>query len=421
MKTYYDARVEWDSLKSMGAMLTSDAARFNARNARSKLLAAETFDHGRIRRFAVRPFDHRWCYYSGVRPLWNEPRPSLWAQCWDGNAFLLSRVHPAKDPEGAPVSFASVLSDDHYLAPDASCIPVRIKKCLPANRRGYDRALFGNETENPSANLSASARKYLQAIGVENPDADAERASLLWMHALAIGYSPAYLKENKDGIRQDWPRIPLPASKEALEGSARLGQAVGALLDIDGPVKGVISGTVRPELRVIGPVEKIGEGRIDPDAGNLDLTAGWGHRRKGGVVMPAKGKVVRRGYEQEELEALRKGAAALGLSDDEAIRLLGQTTYDVFLNGNVCWRNVPENVWGFYIGGYQVIKKWLSYRERDILGRGLTLEEAREVTGMARRIAAILLVQPALDKNYIRVKEATYPWERAVLPTAPIS
>lgn len=77
MKTYYDTRVEWESLKSMGAMLTSDAARFDARNARSKLLAAETFDHGRIRRFAVRPFDHRWCYYSGVRPLWNEPRPSL--------------------------------------------------------------------------------------------------------------------------------------------------------------------------------------------------------------------------------------------------------------------------------------------------------------------------------------------------------
>ena len=261
MRTYYDTEVDWDSLKAMGAMLTSDAARFDARNARSKLLAAETFDHGRIRRFAVRPFDHRWCYYSGVRPLWNEPRPSLWAQCWEGNTFLVSRVHPAKDPEGAPVSFVSVLSDDHYLAPDASCIPIRIKKSLPANRKGYDRALFGNETEKPSANLSASARKYLQAIGVENPDADAERASLLWMHALAIGYSPAYLKENEDGIRQDWPRIPLPASREVLEGSARLGHAVAALLDIDGPVKGVTSGTVRPELRVIGPVEKIGEGK----------------------------------------------------------------------------------------------------------------------------------------------------------------
>jgi hypothetical protein len=237
-----------------------------------------------------------------------------------------------------------------------------------------------------------------------------ERASLLWMHALAIGYSPAYLKENEDGIRQDWPRIPLPGAREALEASARLGHAVAALLDIDGPVKGVTSGTVRPELRVIGPVEKIGGGRIDPAAGNLDLTAGWGHRGKGVVVMPAKGKAVCRDYEMEEREAIRQGAAALGISYDEAIRLLGQTTYDVFLNDNVCWRNVPENVWGFCLGGYQVIKKWLSYRERGILGRGLTTDEIREVTGTARRIAAILLLVPSLDKNYEAAKISSYPW-----------
>ena len=89
---------------------------------------------------------------------------------------------------------------------------------------------------------------------------------------------------------------------------------------------------------------------------------------------------------------------------------LANSTLDVFLNGNVCWRNVPENVWGFYIGGYQVIKKWLSYREREILGRGLTTDEVREVTSTARRIAAILLLRPILDKNYETVKNSPYPW-----------
>jgi hypothetical protein len=28
------------------------------------------------------------------------------------------------------------------------------------------------------------------------------------------------------------------------------------------------------------------------------------------------------------------------------------------------WRNIPTKVWGYHIGGYQVIKKWLSYREK---------------------------------------------------------
>ena len=32
------------------------------------------------------------------------------------------------------------------------------------------------------------------------------------------------------------------------------------------------------------------------------------------------------------------------------------------INEVAYWRNVPTRVWGYYIGGYQVIKKWLSYR-----------------------------------------------------------
>jgi len=56
------------------------------------------------------------------------------------------------------------------------------------------------------------------------------------------------------------------------------------------------------------------------------------------------------------------------------------------------------------------MKKWLSYREKPLLGRDLKVEEAREVTRMVRRIAAILLMQPALDANYRAVKENTYAW-----------
>lgn len=56
------------------------------------------------------------------------------------------------------------------------------------------------------------------------------------------------------------------------------------------------------------------------------------------------------------------------------------------------------------------MKKWLSYRERDLLGRSLTTEEAREVMNMARRIAAIMLLDPELDTNYLAIKAATYAW-----------
>ncbi len=78
----------------------------------------------------------------------------------------------------------------------------------------------------------------------------------------------------------------------------------------------------------------------------------------------------------------------------------------------LAYPNVPAGVWGYTIGGYQVIKKWLSYRELGLLGRPLTPDEAREVMNMARRVAAILLLQPQLDANYYGIKADTYEWPR---------
>ena len=57
-----------------------------------------------------------------------------------------------------------------------------------------------------------------------------------------------------------------------------------------------------------------------------------------------------------------------------------------------------------------MIKKWLSYRELELLGRPLTPDEARAVMNMARRIAAIVLLEPALDANYQARKDETYSW-----------
>jgi hypothetical protein len=126
--------------------------------------------------------------------------------------------------------------------------------------------------------------------------------------------------------------------------------------------------------------------------------------------MPGKGRIQERPYADAELEAIERGAKLLGLTRKQALGQLGKSTLDVFLNDVGYRRNIPANVWDFYIGGYQVIKKWLSYREQKLLGRPMKPEEVEYVTEMVRRIAAILLIQPALDANYREVKSNTYPW-----------
>lgn len=69
-------------------------------------------------------------------------------------------------------------------------------------------------------------------------------------------------------------------------------------------------------------------------------------------------------------------------------------------------------MYDFTIGGYQVIKKWLSYREQRVLGRPLTMAEIMEVTAMARRLAALVLLQPRLDENYKVVTSSTWAFDQ---------
>jgi hypothetical protein len=413
IKLYYDPDIEWEALKALGMGLTKNAARFDAQKARDKVLKTESFNPDSLRRYALRPFDNRWCYYSPTRPLWNEPRPTLWKQCWPGNAFLLSRVKRVKTPEGVPFYFVKGLSDDHFLAEDAFCFPVSLQTVpqKAKNNQGQNE-LFGKEpptTYLPKANLSVTARTYLAAMGLPDPDTEVETAGLIWMHALAVGYSPSYLTENTEGC-QDWPRVPLPDTAEVLKNSSRLGRQVAALLDSETPVPGVTAGAIRPELKTLAVISRVDGAPLNPDAGDLALTAGWGYGGKEGVTMPGKGKAVKRDYTPEELTAIRKGAQALALTPEQALEHLGQSTFDIYLNDVAYWRNIPEKVWSYYIGGYQVIKKWLSYREKTLLGRPLTPEEVEEVTHMARRLAAIVLLEPALNANYQAVKQSTYAW-----------
>jgi hypothetical protein len=224
---------------------------------------------------------------------------------------------------------------------------------------------------------------------------------LIWYHALAIGYSPLYLSENADGIRQDFPRIPLPNNRELLLQSATLGKAIASLLDTEKPVDGVTR-KPREEIKAIAIISSVSNQNLNPDAGDLEITVGWGHGGKNGVTMPGKGKAIQRAYKPEEIAVI----------SPEKQALIGQTTYDIYLNDRAYWKNIPDRVWEYTIGGYQVMKKWLSYREEKLLGRGLTLEEVEEVTAMARRITAIVLLENELDKNYRSITESVYPFDR---------
>lgn len=381
VREYLDGRVEWADLAPSG--LREPAGAFNPRGVRAKLLRTEKFDAGSIRKYALYPFDERWAYYSIAPSLWNRPRPALVSQAWPGNRCFVTRVAAERPNEGAFMLMPQSPPDYHLLRPNAVAIPLRLREVVGrqitlSSADGSGLACPARAPGHIRANLSPGVRAYFASLDLPDPDGDQQTAELVWFHALAIGFSPAYLTENADGLRQDWPRIPLPAKRDALLASAELGKRIAALLDVDAPAEGVTAGAIDPAYRDIGVIHGADGQSLDLEAGDLEVTAGWGHAGKAGVVMPGRGRITDHG-----------------------------NTLDIWLNDRVFWRNMPRPVWEYTIGGYQVIKKWLSYREKAILGRAITPEEARYVTEMVRRIAALIAMQPSLDANYQTIRADT--------------
>ena len=226
-------------------------------------------------------------------------------------------------------------------------------------------------------NLSLSAQHYLDSMGAGVED--------LFHHVIATLHDPAYRTANAGALRMAWPRIPLPGwpngvadgAADALAESAARGRELAALLDSDTRMDGVTSGALRPELAAIAVPTTTDGGNVAGD--DFAVSAGWGHLGTGDAVMPGQGKVVERGYTADE-------QAALG----DASSMLDETTFDIYLNDRAYWRNVPAAAWNYQLGGYQVLKKWLSYRENKILGRPLLPEEIQHFTDTVRRIGAII-------------------------------
>ena len=209
----------------------------------------------------------------------------------------------------------------------------------------------------------------------------------LFHHALTVLHDPAYRKANAGALRMEWPRIPLPGwpdgeipgAADELRASAARGQELAALLDPETPVPGLTTGTLRQDLAAIAVPSTNDDHNM---AGNdFALTTGWGHFGTGDAVMPGAGRAVKRDYTASEQEAMA-----------DVADVLGNTTVDIYLNGSARWSNVPAAVWNYKLGGYQVLKKWLSYREHKVLGRNMHPEEVRHFTHTARRIAAILML-----------------------------
>ena len=317
-------------------------------------------------RYVYRPFDTRWLYWDTGKGLLGRPVPNYKPHIFDTNLWLEIREKEAR-PEFSRGTLCRSLADN-FGNGLSSFMPLWLLD------DGLDIDGTGSQHR---PNLSLAARHYLDnlELGVED----------LFHHVITTLHDPAYRAANAGALRMEWPHIPLPGwpdgvadgAADALAKSAARGRQLAALLDSDTLVAGVTTGALHPKFAAIAvPTTTDGSNMVGDD---FTASASWGHYSTGDAVMPGHGRVVPRDYTGDERTALA-----------EEIQTLGDTTFDVYLNERAYWCNIPPAVWNYQLGGYQVLKKWLSYRESKVLGRSLLPEEVQHFTDTARRIAAIL-------------------------------
>ena len=364
---YFDTGLGHDEIARRYPDIMRTTARFEPRQVRDTLLARGGPDEAGFIRFAYRPLDTRWLYWEKDTNLLDRKRADYRPHVFEENLWLSEVPRLRREATEPQAIVTSDLAALHLIEWSASMFPAWLR----------DDGLGVGGAKGRRENLSAEAQRYVNRIGgcVEE----------LFHCVLATLHDPAYREANAGALRMEWPRIPLPGwpagetenAARAFAESAERGRKLAALLDSEETVLGVTRGDLSPAIASVAVPATTDDRNMASD--DFEMTAGWGYFGTANAVMPGQGRVVERPFSPEE-------RAAMG----DRLPVLGATTFDVHLNARAFWRNVPAAVWNYKLGGYQVLKKWLSYRESGVLGRPLRIEEIQHFTGTARRIATIL-------------------------------
>jgi hypothetical protein len=379
MREYYSDMPD-DEFCGRHPVLCEPRARYDPRRMRAFLRENSSFSEEAVVPYVVFPFDVRYLYYETAGKLLNERRPELWRNL-GGNEFLIAVPEPRRVSESRPL-FATSLFDLHLHDRGSVGFPAEL---LP--EAVEEGTLFRDETlpdASPRANIEESfwrlvSRDWGLGGGIDGDEAK-RLVRDLFRVCLGICHASQYQEEHRESLGQDWAHVPVPRDRGLFQELAAVGHQVAALLDPLAESRTVIRallGDYAPRLAALA-------------------TAAGGAVREGDLVVTiphfgsARGGWRPRQYEEGETPPAN----------------LGERTGDLYINDRVFFRNVPEGVWEYELGGYPVLKKWLGYRDaRRRENRPLSLSEKDHFRGMVQRVAALISLRDRLNQLYERAAQ----------------
>ena len=157
----------------------------------------------------------------------------------------------------------------------------------------------------------------------------------MFAYIYAVLYSPAYRARYAEFLKRDFPRVPLTADRKRFDALAALGQA---LIDLH---------VMRAHAKAVCTYPVAGNNRVDKVEYRQDAESS---------TAPDNGRL--------------------------------------HINKEQYFADVPEAVWNYHIGGYQVAHKWL----KDRKGRLLTFDDLQHYQHVLAALAETIRLQTEIDK-----------------------
>ena len=306
--------------------------------------------NGQVRPILYRPFDTRFTYYTGKsRGFICRPRSKVMRHMLRGEnlGLICSRQQSQKGAEWRSFGITQTI----------------IEACVTSNKTreiNYLFPLYSFERElaegyDKAPNMDQKFIKILKKIlGIEfltKKSCDLQEATFcpedILAYIYAIFHSVGYRQRYKEQLRLDFPRVPLPQGIDIFRKLVQAGYGLLTLHLLESPkLKNSISTYSGSRYNQVGLV-------------------GWSN----GTVWLDAGKV-----------SAQKG-------------------YRATKCGTFGFHGVPEDVWDFHIGSYQVLQKWLGYRKGHTLTDDEITHYLRIIVALKETISIMTMIDDSIETH----------------------
>jgi hypothetical protein len=354
---HFTEKQAWDTVRDFAQREAEDARQHHqlGKDARDWQVALAQDDLNasgpskkQLQHVLYRPFDIRHTYYTGqTRGFICMPRPEVMRHMLVGRNLALSLVRSTEIMGGYEHVFVSNLLTTHHT--------VSIKEV------NYHFPLWLQDGNARKPNIPQTLAVTLQAaLNLKPADYRPEdpiaplHGEKIFHYLYAVLHSPAYRQRYAAFLRTDFPRIPIPGSRQVFDALATLGAELVAWHLLEHPDATTI---VAGGARSAGAVAWFG----------TDF---------------ALAKVAEKGRELAEVQA------STGSARTDAVG-------KVFINATSGFANVHQHIWQHTIGGYQVLHKWLDDRRKA--GRVLSQDDITHWLRMYAALEATQAITPQID------------------------